>query len=60
MLTAGRGGIRPSMSVSRSFSPPLGASVPTDSVDATATSGARVIQVGRSVDSELRDTLDGR
>ena len=61
MLTGGRGGTRPSMSVSRSFSPPPGASVPTDnSVDATATSGARVIHVGQSVDSELRDTLDGR
>ena len=61
MFTGGRGGIRPSMSVSRSFTPPPSASVQTDnSGDATATSGTRVIHVGQSADSELRDTLDGK
>ena len=60
-LTGGRGGSRPGLSVNRSFSPPPDTSVATDnSFDATATSGARLIQVGQSADSELRDTLDGR
>ena len=59
-LVGGRGGNRPSMSVSRSFSPPPGTGPTTDnSFDASATSGARFIQVGQSMDSELRDTLDG-